>query len=485
MFQAFKSKRNILKQSIDSIREEFANQNNSLNCLTKNMDEHAFYLEQILYKINLLTELFNGLKQDCYELKDTCNLIARCITSQEGLGEQKLKIVFLIHHIAAIDAILPIIQEAKCRGHATICITIKNNFKKNNEYGGEEDIHNGLSLLGIPHLRFANISSIEGLSLLKAINPDYIFKQSPWDDDVEYGYRSQQIMFSKLCYTPYYGIQITENFSPTDTYNLHTDQNLHRKAWAIFLEAAVTGVISYRNSNICGASHRVPTGLPKYEYIQNSLLHHNTAKKQVQTDIKTILWAPHHSFDKNWLNFGTFPKTYKTILEIARTGKYAFIFRPHPLFKRNLINSDLLTEEIFNTFLDDFLSLPNTDYSLTNDPIEDFKKSDLLLSDGISFLASYQVYNKPIIWIEHQDHALLTKIGKIMTESIYIVKQDDIKYLPELLSKIIDYGNDPLEIKRQKFVKDILLGKGRPSKKILDFLETKRGFTRGMWNYVE
>ena len=427
----------------------------------KVIDAKVDVLEPLQNQLNLLRDEFN-------KINDTASLLAR---KQQPLRGSKLSIIFLIHHIAAIDSLLTVIQEAKLRGHKTIVITIKNNFLSSTDGGrdtSEENNHRGLDKLGIEHIRFGKIDSLEGLKLLKLLNPDYIFRQSPWDNDIEVGYSTQNLNFCKLCYTPYFGVQLTEDFNDRNLpFDLHVDQIFHRSAFAIFIEDDKNSFQRVQKHAILGSINVVPSGLPKYEYIFRQL---REVKHKENSVMKTILWAPHHSFDEAWLGFATFLETYETIIETVKRLNFKLIFRPHPLFERNLLKSGEISKEKYEEFKKIIESSPNFTLSQVLDPIDDYVESDLLLIDGISMLATYQLTGKPIIWIDSERHAKFTPLGEEMIKSVTRIPSKRIDCLENVIKKILIDGQDDLAQKRANFA-SLLLGSGRPSQNILDFLE--------------
>ena len=148
-------------------------------------------------KLEIALQQISQLKQDIQKIRETVDTTrgtVSLISRDQKNSQKKLRIIFLIHHIAVIDSLLTIIHEAQKRGHDSIVITIKNNFATNGEVNKtEESNHMGLEALGIKHLRFGSIDSYEGLELIKHLNPDYIFRQSPWDNDIEKGYSAKNL----------------------------------------------------------------------------------------------------------------------------------------------------------------------------------------------------------------------------------------------------------------------------------------------------
>ncbi|MVX56477.1 hypothetical protein [Parasutterella muris] len=424
----------------------------SIEEVNKKILEREGYYEDLIARIN----------QKIFDIEATLNLVSR---KQNAF--KKLTIIFLIHNIAAIDSILTVIHEAKRRGHKVILISINNKFGSSEEpiYLSEEKNHKGLERLGLEHLRFGSISSHDGANLIKLLNPDFIFKQSPWDNDVEEGYSANNLSFSRLCYSSYFGIQITKNFgNSSGDRDLHTDQALHRNAFAIFIENTKQAIETHKTGSIIGGVNLVTTGLPKYEYIKKK-----SCIKPVDGS-KTILWAPHHSFDSEWLGFGTFPDSFKEILNAVEKLGFRLIFRPHPLFEKNLFLMKKISREDYDKFLNRIKSNPLFSYSMMDEPIIDFNSSDLLLTDGISMLATYQLTGKPIIWIDSEQHAEFTELGEKMIESITRIKVSQLERLKPKLQEILIDGKDDLADNRVKFGK-LLIGENSPSETILEYLE--------------
>lgn len=383
-------------------------------------------------------------------------------------GEDKKRIVFLIHNVATIDALLPVIYEAQRRKHIVLPIAIRNTFDFREDSLEEEKQHYGLSKLGIEHLRFEKLKPGEGLKYLKKIRPDVIFRQSPWDNDIDEDYRTHNLAFSRICYTPYYGVQLLKNFNNNDACDFHCDQEFHRSAWAIFVENTSDVEENFRQNSLFKGVNVVRTGLPKYEHLAYNIRESSTQDNTT----KNILWAPHHSFSDDWLGFANFIETYPTLLRFLENNKNSFTltFRPHPLFKKNLIASGKMTEEMYQSVLEGFNCLPNFSISTDSSSLKDFEQSDLLVTDGISFLASYLLTGKPIIWLDSNRHTEFASFGKKVVSASYHLDIKEINRLPQLIMDIGMNEKDPL-VEQRELIKNILVGSSAPSKNILDYIE--------------
>lgn len=436
------------------------------NVASESHRANLLLLEEFREARKQLNDGISLLNKEITNIRNTLDVVSR---KQHEIQKGRLTIIFLVHHIASIDSILTIIWESQRRGHNTIVVSIKNLYSSTEKERSlsEEKNHQGLTALGIEHIRFDSIDSNKGLELIKLMNPDYIFRQSPWDYDIEEGYRSNNLRFAKLCYTPYYGIQIIKDFNLSGSSpDLHVDQDFHRAAYAIFVEKNKETLEEFHKHAKLGETNIIPSGLPKYEYISQKLINFKTEKK----NSKVILWAPHHSFSSNLLGFGTFIESYKKILKEIELLGFSLIFRPHPLFEKKLLATNKISLEEYSEFKKTIKGTPNFSFSQIADPIEDFNRSDMLLIDGISMLATYQLTGKPIVWIDSEQHSSFTSIGQLMIESVYRVPVSNMELLGPLLKELLIQNNDPLKNQRGKFA-SIIVGNGSPSKNIVNFLE--------------
>ena len=371
-------------------------------------------------------------------------------------AEQKIRVIFLVHNVSTLDCFIPLMNEMDGDNRFEILTaSLNKKFPGDTAYAGEESVHQELDRLGIEHIRLGMQDSMKGRNILKAMKPDIIFRQSPWDDDIQEGFRTRNLLFCYLCYTPYYGIHIVDN---GDKDRLHLDQPFHRFCWRIFVDS-VTASEYYKKSKLHG-KNVVVTGLPKYEYVWRYMKDNRRENGQTNHE-KYIIWAPHHSVDKDWFNFATFHKIYRFMLNYVENHiNYHFIFRPHPAFYNNYVSSGVITKKEMDLFFDKWDSLKNTSISENEDYAEVFFKSDAMITDGISFLASYQITGKPLIWTRNEGCQEFTALGKKMAESVYVVNDSEIMKICDLLDSLLsDDSNDYLKNKRNIFVSKYLINK--------------------------
>lgn len=378
---------------------------------------------------------------------------------------QPVKVGFLIHNIATVDCFMPLIRSMESDNYFEVYVaSINKKFPGDKDYEGEETVHSELKRLGINHIRLNMPDSMAGNRKLRQARLDVIFRQSPWEIDIEEGYRIPNLDFALQCYTPYYGVHFIDEDDEHQRY--------HRRCWKIFVDSD-TAEKYYRKGKFT-SEKVVATGLPKYEYL------HDELSKPVQKQYeKCIIWAPHHAVSKGWLNFATFHYIYRYILDyVEQHPELHFIFRPHPAFYNNYITTGTLSQEELEAFYRTWDALPNTSISVDEDYIELFRQSDAMVTDGVSFLTAYQMTGKPLIWTRSSGHTPLNALGREMAECLYPVTVDRIQEVGRLLDKLMqDPAFDTRQEKRQEFIKKYLYEPdSRPSDRIKQIILKEFGF---------
>lgn len=457
----------LLKRITEDVREN-SNARKILESENIILRERVSKLEEILLQFKEKSFDLSARNDDCLK-KLECKLESIYDTvSRANKGKNdKVVVLFIIHNIAVFDSIKLVVDKLlKERNFEVILISTDKKFPGDFEFGGEEQIHNFLKKHNYPHVRLGNSSKEFALKIIKNLNPDFIFRQSPWDADLPNFFNAQELKFAKLCYIPYYGLQFLEDMKD---YKFHVDQDYHRFCSLIF-----TGKDAKNHKNaLLSQINVVDTGSPKYEYLRDeiTLYENNKCEKPI------IIWSPHHSFGTNWLSFATFNKTYKYILDLVRNHpEVHFVFRPHPAFINACKSSKLLSERELAIFFDIWHSLPNTSESYDDDYAKLFAQSSALITDGISFLASYQITGKPLFWLVNPNHVPFSDLGKEMIKGCYQVQEHEYGNIEDIVFNIIDsnYKNDILKQCRRSFVDNYLCPKESPSDKIVNILKELR-----------
>lgn len=111
------------------------------------------------------------------------------------------------------------------------------------------------------------------LDIIRALNPDVLFRQSQWDDDYDMGLRSDVLTFTRLAYVSYELANQTENVHcDDDVIDNATDSHWHRRCWRVYCANELVKKQAYEKGRMEGRQF-VVTGHPKVEYILRAKPH--------------------------------------------------------------------------------------------------------------------------------------------------------------------------------------------------------------------
>lgn len=401
-------------------------------------------------------------------VEETLNAATRQIKLPHGVK----KIVFLIHNMATWDSISEVCEKIKENNKfELIIISIPRRFPGSAYFDYEQLNHQELEKKGIEHIRFQNADYENNLRLLKLINPDAIFRQSPWDADIPKEFSTEALSFTNLFYIPYYGFNIVENFEGSSI-DQQSDQIFHRTCVHIYGESPVIKQIAQENSFL-GSKNIVVTGHPKLERIRADDVQPIWPIQQIQQGKSVkIIWAPHHSFTgDNWLSFGNFREVYQDVLNWVRQNTHVeIVLRPHPALFSQLVGMNLLSQDDVEHFIKEWSELPNTSISCESSYSSLFAASDIMLTDGISFLVEYMFYwEKPLLFLENPNHAAFNSIGKKVEQAVYRIS--NIADAQKFVSSFLATGMDPKRNLRHELLREILPQGRGAAQRILQDLE--------------
>lgn len=315
----------------------------------------------------------------------------------------------------------------------------------------------------IEYIKLKDISRQDRVSYMKSFDPAIVFIAAK-DDGFFLPAFSENIQSLstkfRFVYIPYYGA--TQVDVP-----IHSNAPAHVYSWKIIADSPV--YVRYLLEDNIPASKIINFGHPKIEEIYGIRTLQGKWPIDNSGDKLKIIWAPHWSLPEyslwpngsiNLLKFGTFLQTYKGFLNYAKNNPNVQIaLRPHPMLQLWLRYHNV--HIIFSEFLDQWKALPNTACILTGLYNELFAASDILVTDGISFLIEYPIAtNKPVIFIDSGCHGTFNEIGLMGEKYAHITTSfDEVKELldnPLLLehrdaSAIVDflipnYGNTARKI---------------------------------------
>ena len=264
---------------------------------------------------------------------------------------------------------------------------------------------------------------------LNKYKADIIFYQQPWMIH-ETQKPDKTYKKSLLCYVPYC-------FYSMDSY-VNYLAKFQGVMWKYFVE---TKLHKEEYEKLYNARNCVVTGsckLDNYNFIDDSK---NKNKK-------TIIYAPHHSFNDGIHDVATFKENGKFILELAKSNPdISWIFRPHPLFIDRILKNSIMTEDEIKEYYKEW---ENTgEISTGGNYYEMFCSSDLLITDCISFLSEYAPLLKPVFHLrkDYQKDRFNALVSKL-DEGYYQIYSN--KELEEIFKRVVLNGDDYLKEKREE-----------------------------------
>jgi hypothetical protein len=308
-----------------------------------------------------------------------------------------------------------------------------------------------LAAQGIDHV----IGSADA-SELREWAPDYVFINYPWQRNYQPAYRADELVkFTRLAYVPYYSLPLVieqdaegrgvlpgPDGRPGVAPHLFT-QRSHQLASLVFTQDRFVREAYAGTSR--GAEHVFFTGSPKVDALIHAAAEvaggarvqsaggagvgseggagvssvETAAHRHAAGGRPRVVWAPHHSYSPHWLNFGTFAQIYLEALAWAEEHpEIDVVLRPHPFMFGTLVEREVISDSDLDAWLAAWDALPNTSIDSVSGPAELFVGCDVLLTDGISFLAEYPlVTGKPSVFIENQGHWEFSELGELSAQA--------------------------------------------------------------------
>ncbi|VWB73856.1 CDP-glycerol glycerophosphotransferase family protein [Burkholderia lata] len=370
-------------------------------------------------------------------VQSTVQLVAR----RSSFGRRRIRCAFLIHNTAAWDALADVVEGMRNHPRFEVFVySIDRRFPGAVGYGGESEVSEELDRLGVVHRRLGTERTPDGLGLLRSTEPDLIFRQSPWDFDIPDMFSTRNINFARICYIPYYATVLVERHEThaENSPDFHTDMEFHRSCWRIFCDSEFHKSL-FDATATRGDDNVVVSGNPKFDRLLRlgSTHPHWPVGEADRRRGTRIIWAPHHSVTDDWLGFGTFVWTYEAMLEWARQDDGCeFVMKPHPALFDRLKDANLIDDAALAEFMHAWAEMPNTVTIQDSSYAELFAASDCLITDGISFIAEYQLFEKPLIFIDSGRHAAFNEIGAAALDGVHSVTSiDDARAAVEALKR--------------------------------------------------
>ena len=355
-----------------------------------------------------------------------------------------------------------------------IVATIPRRLTGDDGYGGEKKAHKFLKKLGVAHVRLIDPNPWQSLEHLKQLTPDYVFLNYPWQRNYQPPFRPDSLVqFTKILYTPYFlaplvSDRLDETVDDTTEASNEAEakvathlftQRAHQLASLIFVQDQATK--DAFNLTERGSTRVHFTGSPKldslrqnYRTVSNRLTNNledaSAAKPdgpKRKYDLK-VLWAPHHSYSPAWLNFGMFATSYQFMLQLAeKYPNVLFVLRPHPFLFGTLVDRGVLTGPELSQWRQEWKTRRNTKTNSKANFVKQFAVTDLLITDGISFLAEYPlITGRAGIFLENAHHWPFNNLGLLAADANFRITR--IEELERYIEAALEGSNTDYKLER-------------------------------------
>lgn len=274
------------------------------------------------------------------------------------------------------------------------------------------------------------------------LQPDIIFYQTPYsgviDNDLYIDSIEKDTLFCHIQYA----------------FNTRYDrwavnQPLHLKAWQVYYENESAADAAKAKSLILGSNYRV-TGLPIQDELMTPKEIYSDPWKKQDKKKKRIIWAPHHSINKdNWIVYSTFLEYADNMLSLARKYReeVQFVFKPHPVLAGKL--DRLWGKEKRIQYYSEWAKMDNGQLS-TGKYIDVFKYSDAMIHDCSSFMIEYHYTQNPVMYLT-SSHTSQEGLMAWAEEAFNLhYKGQSIADIEKFIQNVIA-GTDPMKEKRKEY----------------------------------
>lgn len=237
----------------------------------------------------------------------------------------------------------------------------------------------------------------DDINVRKCLNPDIIFYQQPYRGVIPSKYEYFNFPKSLICYIPY-------DFKTT-AFKWGYDTVLQNIAWKLFYPTILHKQDAIRLSFVKG-KNVVVCGYPTADDFLDKNRRIRSEWKPCPTNIKKIIWAPHHSIDScDALNYSTFLRYSNFMLELAEKYKdlLQIAFKPHPWLRSKLYKHPDWGKDKTDEYYQRWDNL-NNGFCSNGNYIDLFLTSDAMIHDCGSFSVEYHYTLNPVMFLTKPDH---------------------------------------------------------------------------------
>lgn len=361
------------------------------------------------------------------------------------VGRRRRRVVFLVHAAEIFSATEPVIDELRRRADRFELIVIALPRNYSGRVGACSHLKETYEFL---HARGLNPIAMSGqgiTDLVRLVNlaPDFIFRQTPWEHHIPSVFNSRLLGFAQLCYIPY-GMGTIEK--PQQQYN----QPFHNQCDLVFAESQYH-LERYAEHRALGTHGVVLSGYPRFErFVQQLGEQTHPWPLAAADDMPRVIWAPHHTVERSWLNYSTFIDYKDLMLAEARRGRISILFRPHPALGEKLLASRMMTADQWAACQAEWDAVGSSGIDRAEGYVEQFGASDLLITDGLGFFSEYLLTGKPLVRTWKAGAEAMNAFGEWCAESARVVR--DATALQSLLDELGErrYDDAQLEMRLQR-----------------------------------
>jgi len=305
-----------------------------------------------------------------------------------------------------------------------------------------------------------SVFAITNFADMNKHKPDIIFYQQPWFAlGIRNNFSPFKISKCALCLYFPYGIATTIENSERWNKCKYFFRMLYRQ-FLFDLDCV-------RQYESRGVHNIIATGHPQLDAYAESVKNNPW---QDLTKIK-IIYAPHHSFKLD--AFATFDWNGKQLLQMAKDNPNTeWIFKPHPSFRKAMINAKIMTEEETNEYFDEWAQIGQI-YD-KGDYFDIFRTSDLMITDCNAFLTEYLPTGNPVIHLIPSGNDVIWS-STSQKNSRHYYKVRNLAELEQTFDMLVKRREDPLKAERQKDAAEITFNAAENIyNELLKILEEKR-----------
>ncbi|EHR68991.1 glycosyl/glycerophosphate transferase, teichoic acid biosynthesis [Burkholderiales bacterium JOSHI_001] len=366
------------------------------------------------------------------------------------VGRSRKRVLFLVHAAEIFSALEPLVVELQSRADRfeLVFAAIPRNYSgRIGECSGAEATRDFLAARGLSPILLQG-RGVGDLIRLVQMAPDFIFRQTPWEHHIPPLFHARMLQFAALCYVPY-GMGTIEK--PQHQYN----QPFHNQCDFVFAESQYH-LERYAQHRAMGTLGVVLTGYPRFEHFAHRLDSEQHAwPLAVPDDMPRLIWAPHHTVERSWLNYSTFIDHHQRLLAEAQRGRLSILFRPHPALAEKLQASGLMSADDYAAYLAAFEATGTSGVDRCSDYIAQFGASDMMVTDGLGFFSEYLLTGKPLVRTFKPGAEAMNHFGNWCAEAAHVVQ--DGAELQAVLDAVGEHRYEDAQLAARLERRDVLL----------------------------